>query len=445
VSRENDGPVEMPVPYSVETEEAVIGLLLLDPNNIIKISEVLHAEDFYREALGQIFLCVDDLYHHRIPADALAVATALEDKGLLDIIGGYSELVRLVNTLPSTYNIRHHAGVVARYAELRRLIEAGGEIAALGYATDDELVIDKAASILTRVQRFRADEFKSSDTILSKYMEELLNGERLKGVPTGFTNIDAVTGGLRRSDLIVIAAPTSVGKTAFMGQIARNAAARGYAVGVVELEMKADQLMNRLLSMEAGVDSQRIAMGMLSKDEWKAVLEADSYLRMLPIYIDDTVALTVREVRSRVNRLMAEHEVDIVFIDYLQLLESTPETAKQNRVAQVTEMSRGLKVLAREIDRPIVALSQVNRELQKRRNHEVQLSDMRESGSIEMDADVLMALHREELYDPDTWKEGITEVLFLKHRNGPLTRVPLGWNAQTTSFTDLAYMKGWTR
>lgn len=435
--------VERPVPYDLQAEEAVLGSLLLDRDAIIKIAPFLRPEDFYREAHGWIYAAVLELYGKREPPDPVTLSAELDRSGRLEQIGGYSFLVNLINRTPTAVHIEYYAHIVERTSVLRRLISAGGEIAALGYSEEKETsqVLDKAEQLLFAIsQRGQSKDFASIEQVLNEYYDRIESIQHtpgsVVGVPSGFHDLDEVTGGLQRSDLIIMAARPGVGKTSLSLGIAHNSAARGSRVGIFSLEMSREQLVQRLLAVETGVDSQRLRLGYLSDEEWQLVSDAIGRMAQMPIFLDDSAGLTIHEVRSKARRLEAEFGVDLIIIDYLQLMQGTGRR-DGNRVQEVSEISRGLKVLARELNIPVIACAQLSRAVESRTNHVPMLSDLRESGSIEQDADIVMFIHREEMYNPETEKKGIAEIHIAKHRNGPLTTIPLRFFNRTTKFTDL--------
>jgi replicative DNA helicase len=435
--------VERPVPYDLQAEEAVLGSLLLDRDAIIKVAPFLRPEDFYREAHGWIYGSVLELYGRREPPDPVTLAADLERAGRLEPVGGYSFLANLINRTPTSVHIEYYAHIVERSAVLRRLISAGGEIAALGFSEDSDTaqVLDKAEQILFSIsQRTTNRDFASIEQVLNEYYDRIETIQHspgsVIGVRTGFHDLDEVTGGLQKSDLLIMAARPGVGKTSLSLGIAHNAAALGSRVGVFSLEMSREQLVQRLLAVETGVDSQRLRLGYLNDEEWQLVSEAIGRMAQMPIFIDDSAGLTIHEIRSKSRRLEAESGVDLLVIDYLQLMQGSSRK-DSNRVQEVSEISRGLKVLARELNIPIIACAQLSRAVESRTSHIPMLSDLRESGSIEQDADIVMFIHREEMYNPDTEKKGIAELHIAKHRNGPLTTIPLRFFSRTTKFADL--------
>lgn len=432
-----------PVPYNVDAEEAVLGSLLLDRDAIIKIATFLRPEDFYREANGWIYAAILDLYARREPPDPVTLSAELERSGRLHNIGGDSYLVGLVNRTPTSVHVEYYAHIVERSSLLRRLISAGGEIAALGYSEEQEVtaVLDKAEQLLFAVsQRTSNQEFASIEQVLNEYYDRIEqiqhNPGSVVGVPTGFHDLDEVTGGLQPSDLIILAARPGVGKTSLALGMAHNAAMKGKHVGVFSLEMGREQLVQRLLAVETGVDSQRLRLGYLTDDDWVHVSDAIGRLAGMPIYIDDSAGLSVSELRAKARRLKAEIGVDMLIIDYLQLMQGTSRK-DGNRVQEVTEISRNIKLMARELNIPVIACAQLSRAVESRTSHVPMLSDLRESGSIEQDADMVMFIHREEMYNDESEKKGIAEIHIAKHRNGPLAVIPLRFWHQTTKFTDL--------
>jgi replicative DNA helicase len=437
-----DGPLERPVPYDLQAEEAVLGSLLLDRDAVIKVATFLQPADFYREANGWIYDCVLDLYHRREPPDLVTLSSELDRRGRLEPVGGWAYLAALMHGVPTAVHVEYYARIVERNAVLRRLNSVGGQIAGLGYeeGLDLPVVLDKAESLLFGVtQRQSNADFVSIKRVLEEYFDRLdiVQHQRgnVVGVPTGFHDLDELTGGLQKSDLVIVAARPSVGKSSFGLSIAYNAAVQhGKSVGVFSLEMSAEQLVQRLLSICSGVETQRLRLGYMSDTEWQALSDAFGTMADVPIYFDDSAGLNVTEVRSRARRLQAEAGCDLLIIDYLQLMSGRKS---DNRVQEVSEITRGLKQLARELNVPVIAMSQLSRAVESRTSHVPMLSDLRESGSIEQDADIVMFIYREELYNPETERKNIAEIHIAKHRNGPTGVVPLFFKNSTTHFSDL--------
>ena len=436
-----DGVERLP-PSNIEAEQSVLGSLLIDRDAVIRVAAFLKAEDFYSANHGIIYQAILDLYNQRTPPDFVTVVDELDRRGRLDDVGGVAYLTELLNSVPTAVHVEYYGRIVERTATLRRLIQAGSEIVQIGYdpSRDVEEALDQAEQALFRVSQKRTlRDFIPISDVLEHYFDKLdviqqHRGE-VVGVPTGFADLDKLTGGLQRSDLVIIAARPSVGKTSFQLGIAHSAAVRhGKSVGIFSLEMSAEQLVQRLLSMETGVDTQRLRLGYIDDDEWDQVSRAFGRLAEAHVYIDDTPGISVMEVRSKARRLMAEQGLDLVIVDYLQLMQGR---RSENRVQEISDISRGLKGLARELNIPVVALSQLSRAVESRTDHRPLLSDLRESGSIEQDADIVMFLYREELYDPDTEKKGIAEVIVAKHRNGPTSTINLRFFDRTARFADL--------
>ncbi|HUS14770.1 MAG TPA: replicative DNA helicase [Chloroflexia bacterium] len=440
--KEGDGSLQRPVPYDMQAEEAVLGSLLLDRDAIIKVATFLNPSDFYREANGWIYDCVLDLYHRREPPDLVTLSSELDRRGRLEPVGGLAYLAGLMHRVPTAVHIEYYARIVERGAVLRRLISVGGQIAGLGYeeGLDLPVVLDKAESLLFGVtQRQGSQDFVAIKRILEEYFDRLDVVQHqtgtVVGVPTGFHDLDEITGGLQKSDLVIVAARPSVGKSSFGLSIAYNAAVmHKRSVGVFSLEMSAEQLVQRLLSISSGVETQRLRLGYLNDSEWQKLSDAFGALSDVPIYFDDSAGLTVTEVRSRARRLQAEAGCDLLVIDYLQLMSGRKS---DNRVQEVSEITRGLKQLARELNVPVIAMSQLSRAVESRTSHVPMLSDLRESGSIEQDADIVMFIYREELYNPETERKNIAEIHIAKHRNGPIGVIPLYFHNATTHFRDL--------
>jgi replicative DNA helicase len=434
-------PEKLP-PHSVEAEHSVLGSLLIDRDAIIRVAAFLKADDFYRPAHGHVYQAILDLYNRREPSDFVTVVDELERREFLEDVGGISYLTDLINAVPTAVHVEYYARIVERTATLRRLINAGTDIVNIGYdsSMDVEDALDRAERALFDVsQRRTTRDFVPIGQILERYFDKLdfiqQNRGEVVGVPTGYADIDKLTGGLQRSDLVILAARPSVGKTALQLGFAHNAAVRhGKTVAIFSLEMSGEQLVQRLLSMETGVDSHRLRLGFIDDSEWEQISRAFGRLAEANIYIDDTAGISVMELRSKARRLLAEHGLDLIVVDYLQLMQGR---RSENRVQEISDISRGLKGLARELDIPVLALSQLSRAVESRTDHRPLLSDLRESGSIEQDADIVMFIYREDVYDPDTDKKGIAEVIVAKHRNGPTDTVHLRFFNRTARFADL--------
>jgi len=444
-------PIEMTpggqyvLPHNLEAEQSVIGSLLLDRDAIITISQALQPDDFYAEAHRVIYGVMVDLYERRQPADYVTLADELDRRDLLDRCGGRGYMARLAGAVPTAIHAQYYADIVARLGTLRRLIDAGQRITSIGFddSKSAEDAVDRAEKVLFDVaQRRNTHGFTSIRDVLTTYLDRLdyihENRGAVAGVPSGFVDLDKLTGGLQRSDLIILAARPAMGKTACALSMCHNSAIKYKSrVAIFSLEMSAEQLVQRLLCMEGGIDQARLRTGYISEDEWGRIIQAAAALAETDIYIDDSSGVSTMEMRSKARRLHSERPLDLVIVDYLQLMQGGA-TASENRVQEISKISRELKGLARELQVPVVALSQVSRAVDARTSHIPMLSDLRESGSIEQDADIVMFIYRDKVYNPDTEKEHIADLIVAKHRNGPTGQISLFFNESQTRFIDLA-------
>lgn len=434
--------VEKPVPHNLPAEEAVLGALLIDQEAIAGIAPFLKPEDFYSERHRLIYRACLALYERRQPGDIVTVADELARTGHLEAVGGAAYLAYLANAVPTAVHVESYARIVERCAIMRRLIEAAGKIAAIGYENPDDVdaALDRAEQYLFQVSQRRVSrDFVPLYAALQEYFDKIdyLHQHKgaVTGVPTGFHDLDQLTGGLQPSDLIVVAGRPSVGKTGFVLSIARHAAVRHHLpVAIFSLEMSVEQLVQRLLCSEANVDAERLRTGFIDEYEWRRISEAFGVLAQAPIFIDDTANISIMEMRLKARRLMAEQDLKLIIVDYLQLMQGR---GLENRVQEVSEISRGLKALARELNVPVIALSQLSRAVEARQDHRPVLSDLRESGSIEQDADIVMFIHREEIYNPNTERKNIADIIIAKHRNGPTGQIPLRFFPSQIRFADL--------
>lgn len=435
---------EKTIPYNLEAEEAVIGALLIDRDTIIKVAPMLRPVDFFSEERAAVYEAVTDLYEQRTPSDIITLRDELRRRGKLGEGEGQiksSYLLNLMRSTASPVHVEHYAKIVLRYSVMRRLIGAGAQVTALGFdeSLETQEMVDQAQLLIHNVvqQGIKKDAVKVG-AILEEYFDRLAflhehKGE-LVGVPSGFTDLDKLTGGFQQSDLIILAARPSVGKTSFAMGIAYNVVMKHKRpVGLFSLEMSREQLVQRMLSMETGVDSHRLRTGYIDESEWDRISRAFGRLATAPLYIDDSAGISIQELRSKARRLHAEYGIELLIIDYLQLMSGGKS---DNRVQEVSEISRNLKGLARELNIPVICLSQLSRAVENRTSHVPQLSDLRESGAIEQDADIVMFIYREELYNPETEKKNIAEIHVAKHRNGPVDVVPLYFHHKTTRFAD---------
>ena len=434
--------IERLPPQNVDAEQSVLGSLLIDREAIIKIAPFLRPEDFYREVHGQIYGAVLDLHERREPADLVTLSDELERRGKLEAVGGAAYLTSLINSVPTSIHVEHYAHIVERTAVPRRLIEAAGKIAALAYeeAEEVDVVVDRAEQILFEISQKRATRgLTPIKHILTDYYDriEYLHQHRdeMVGLPTGFIQLDKLLGGLQRSDLVIVAGRPGMGKSSLGMTMAHHAAMKHNAVvAFFSLEMSGEQVVQRLIAGETGISSQRLRIGDIRDIEWDKFVKAGGALAEAAIFVDDSSSPSPMEIRTKCRRLAAEYGLDLVIVDYLQLMWSG--TRSENRVQEVSYISRALKGLARELNVPVVAMSQLSRAVEARQDKRPILSDLRESGSIEQDADVVLFIYRSET-DEDPQKKNIAEILVAKHRNGPTGQVSLLFMPEETRFVDL--------
>ena len=435
-------------PQNLDSEQAVLGSILIDRDAIIEVADFLHPEDFYRQAHGRIFEAMLGLFEHREPIDVVTGAEALERDGQLEAVGGASYLSTLGNDTPTAVHVTQYGRIVERKAVLRRLISAAGKIAAIGYedGPDIQESIDRSEAELFAVgQRRSGDSFSALRTLLHDAYDRLdyLHAHRgeIVGIPSGFHDLDTLTTGFQASDLIIVAARPSVGKSSLALNIAEHAAVReGKTVGLFSLEMSKEQLIQRLLSSVANIDSQRMRSGFLEEMDFARIAPAMQSLSDAPMFIDDTPSISTMELRTKARRLQAERGLYLLIVDYLQLMQATSNSRDSNRVQEVSEISRGLKALARELKVPVIALSQLSRQPEMRESREPRLSDLRESGAIEQDADLVLFLWRER-DKPGEEESADGEVVNLrlaKHRNGPTGEIKLWFRKSQTRFVSYA-------
>lgn len=429
-------------PHSMEAEQSVLGSMLLDKEAVAAASEVLKGEDFYAENHQEIFETMLEIYDQGKPVDLVTVVETLRQRGTLEGVGGSIYISDLSMAVPSTANVKYYIRIIEEKSILRRLIQASNEIIRDSYSAseDIDIIIDHAEKRIFDIsQRKNSQSFEAIKTILldtyAKMEEMTKNKGKIIGVPTGFNDFDSRTSGLNPSDFILVAARPSMGKTSFAINMAQYAAVHhNIPVAVFSLEMSKDQLVQRMLSSEANIELQKIRTGELDEDDWIKLVQAASPLSNAPIFIDDTPGVSVMEVRSKARRLKMEHGLGLIVIDYLQLMSGRGKT--ENRQQEISEISRSLKALARELDVPVVTLSQLSRAPEARTDHRPMLSDLRESGAIEQDADVVVFLYRDEYYNPETEKKNIAEAIIAKQRNGPTGTVELVWLGQFTKFAN---------
>ena len=444
-------------PHNIEAEEAVIGSLLVDPEAIIKTAIFLKPEAFYREKNQWIYEACLSLYERNEAINQITLAEELARQGKLEEVGGAAYLSHLVSVLPTSVHVEYYAQIVHRLAVMRRLISAGGQIASIGYEAEPDVdaALDKAEDILFRLRRGeRPRDFVHIRRVLEQYFEETGSvaappeaAERPLHVLTGFVALDELLGGLQRSDMIVLGARPSLGKSSLALSIARNAAVEQRAhVAIFSLEMSREQLVQRFLASEAKVDSNKVRLGHYNEVEEKRIMEAAGILSEAPIYVDDSPALRMVEMRSKARRLHYERGIDLIIVDYLQLIRG--DGRGESKVQEFGEISRSLKALARELDTPVLAVSQLSRAVELRTPHTPLLSDLRETGSIEQDADIVLFIYRDDVYyTKDEWErhnpdkpypKGIANIIVAKHRNGPTGQRDLRFRQNITKFENLA-------
>lgn len=429
-------------PQNVEAEESILGGILLDPEAIGRVADLLHPEAFYINAHKEIYKAALALHSQGKPVDLMSVTTWLFDHELLEKVGGQSKLVELVDRTVSAVNIDRYAVLVVDKYLRRQLIQAGNEIVRLGYETALELetVLDQAEQKIFSLTQKRPQQglVPISETLIQTFQEIETHhqGIALPGIPSNFYDLDAMTGGFQRSDLIIVAGRPSMGKTSFAIGIARQIA-ETLPIAIFSLEMSKEQLVQRILASEAEIESNYLRTGRIAANQWEKLSHALGTLSELPIYIEDTPNQTVMQMRSQARRLQAEQggKLGLVLIDYLQLMEGS---GSENRVQELSRITRSLKGLARELGVPVIALSQLSRGVEARTNKRPMMSDLRESGSIEQDADLIIMLYRDEYYNENTPDRGIAEVIITKHRNGPTGVVKLLFDPQFTRFRNLA-------
>lgn len=431
-------------PHSLEAEEAVLGSLLIDPDAILEVASFLKPEAFYREQNRWIYQAILDLTEAREPLDFITLTEMLRKRSQLEDAGGEGYLIGLLNAVPTSVNARSYARLVEGAAVRRRLITAAGAIANLAYDEDEDVnvVLDRSEQALFSISEARTTrDLMPVRDIARDYLDRIeeLNerGDEMIGVPTGYVDIDRLLGGLNKSDLLIVAARPGMGKTSFQLGMALHAGLRhGKRIAIFNLEMSGEQLVQRMIAAETRIDSQRLRRGQLHEQEWPIFYEAVGRLSETRIFIDDTPSITPLQLRTKCRRLYAEHGLDLVMIDYMQLMQA--ERSNNNRVQEISEISRSLKGLARELDVPVITASQLSRAVENRQDKRPQLSDLRDSGSIEQDADIVMFIYRDEYYNPDTTERpNIAEINVAKHRNGPTGVVDLYWHGKLATFRNL--------
>ncbi len=431
------------LPHSVEAEQSVIGSMLMDKDAISIAMEILLPDDFYGRQYGVLFEGIIEVYEAGKPVDLVTLQNQLREKNVPSEISSMEFIRDLVSIVPTSANVKHYANIVAEKSTLRKLIKLNEEIANTCYLGTDSLeaiLEDTEKRIFKLVQKRNTGEFVPIRKVVLNAMDkiELLSKTKgaVTGIPTGFLDLDYKTAGMQPSDLVLIAARPSMGKTAFVLNIAQEVAFKQHkSVAVFSLEMSKEQLVNRLFSLESRVDSQHIRTGNLSDSEWEKLIETAGEIGSSNLIIDDTPGIGISELRSKCRKFKMEFDLSMIIIDYLQLM--TGKGKSDSRQQEISEISRSLKSLARELNVPVIALSQLSRAVEQRPEHRPMLSDLRESGAIEQDADVVMFIYRDDYYNKDTEKKGIAEIIIAKQRNGPIGTVELAWLPDYTKFANL--------
>ena len=432
-------------PNDVEAEQAVIGSMLTDRDDVISAIEVLKEEDFYREDNKTIYEAILNLYNRSEPIDIITLKAELTSMGMFDKIGGLEYIVGLPEKVPTTANVEKYISIVKEKSELRRLIKAANEIIEQGYDPTENIddIMNNAEKKIFNIMQDKDQKSYSpiKDVLIDAFteLEQLYNQKQhITGVPTGFIDLDYKTAGLHNSDLILIAARPAMGKSAFALNIATNAALKAKVPAVLfSLEMSKEQMVNRILCSEAMVDSNKVRTGKIDDDDWIKLADTMGDLSEAPIYIDDTPGISINEIRAKCRKLKLEKNIGLVVIDYLQLVQGSSKRAQGSREQEISEISRSLKILAKEINVPVIALSQLSRAPEQRPDHRPMLSDLRESGAIEQDADIVMFLYRDDYYNEDSEDKGLAEVIVAKHRAGSTGTVKLVWLGNYTKFANM--------
>ena len=433
-------------PQNLDAEASLLGAILIDVDAIVRIADKIGSNDFYDERHQRIYEAMQKLYEKHSPIDVLTLSNQLKDNGLLDTVGGAAYLTELTNYVPTAAHAENYADIVSQKAIRRRLIKASQDITGLGFDESkavQELIEEAETQLFQVSQQHVKQDISSIEDILAESFERLddlhKDKGKIRGVPTGFKDLDNILAGLQRSDLIILAARPSMGKTALSLNLAHSVATKAnQPVLVFSLEMSKEQLVDRMLSMESGVDAWNIRTGNLSDADFEKIGQAMGTLSEAPIYIDDSPGITVSEMRTKARREQHQRQLGLIVVDYLQLMSGGSRFGGDgNRVQEISEISRGLKAVARELNVPVIALSQLSRSVESRSPQIPQLADLRESGSIEQDADVVAFIYREDYYNPDTDRKNITDIFIKKHRNGPTGNIELYFHKEKQRFKGL--------
>jgi replicative DNA helicase len=443
-SLSDTGTAHVP-PYNLEAEESVLGACLLSREAMANVLERIKPDDFYKPAHTEMFNAMLELYSRGEPIDAVTLAEELRRRGTLESLGGKPYIFTLVQTVPTAGSAVHYARIVEENALLRRLIDAAHNISEIAYSVPEDVegTIDYSEDLIYKVsQRRDSQDFQPLRDLLTENMETVEKlyeqGENVTGLPTGFADLDNITAGLQSSNLVIIAARPAMGKSALALTIAQNVAVdQRIPVVIFSLEMSKHELVQRLMCSEARVDSSRLRRGKLQDSDWPKISHALGRLAEAPIFIDDSASVTIMEMRAKCRRLKAKHGLGLVILDYLQLMQPSSRIRADNRVQEIGDISRSLKILARELDLPVIAVSQLSRNVEHRTDKRPMLADLRDSGTIEQDADIVMFIYRDEVYDPNSTQKGLAEIIIAKHRSGPIGKVDLAFLNHYTKFESL--------
>ena len=432
------------LPHSIEAEQSVIGAMILDGEAITVASEIIAGDDFYGKQYGVLFDTMVELNDEGKPVDLVTLQDRLKEKDIPPEVSSLEFIRDLIDAVPTSANIKFYAGIVAEKSTLRRLIRLNEEIANTCYAGKENLEVileDTEKKVFELVQKRNTGDFVPIRQVVMNAMDKIEKASRTKGnvtgIATGFIDLDYRTAGMQPSDLVLIAARPSMGKTAFVLNLAQHVAFKlNHTVAIFSLEMSKEQLVNRLFSLESRVDSQHLRTGNLSDAEWEKLIESAGVIGKSNLIIDDTPGISISELRSKCRKYKLEHNLQMIIIDYLQLMSGSGR-GSDSRQQEISDISRSLKALARELNVPVLALSQLSRAVEQRPDHRPMLSDLRESGAIEQDADVVMFIYRDDYYNKDTEKKGIAEIIIAKQRNGPIGTIELVWLPDYTKFANM--------
>lgn len=441
--------VKRVMPYSLEAEQSVIGSMMIDREAISVASEIITSEDFYNRQYGTLFETMVELHTEGQPVDMVTLQNRLKEKGVPGEVIGLEMIRDLITAVPTSANVKYYANIVSDKSMLRKLIRLNEEVANTCYAENESLEVileDTEKRFFQLAQRHSSDDIVPIRQVVINAVDRIESASHLSGnvtgIPTGFNDLDYKTAGMHPSDLVLIAARPSMGKTAFVLNIAQHVAFReNLPVAIFSLEMSSEQLINRMFSLESSVDAQKLRTGQLNDPEWARLIESANVIGKSKLMIDDTPGITVAELRSKCRRMKLENGLSMIIIDYLQLMNGSGRRSSDSRQQEISEISRGLKAIARELEVPVLALSQLSRAVEQRPDHRPMLSDLRESGAIEQDADVVMFIYRDDYYHEDTDRKGISEINIAKQRNGPIGKVELAWLPEYTKFANLEYSK----